>query len=195
MQQAAHSRNGAPPKSGQASIDSSAVDSVLFTHMHAPQVSALRGTERSMLCLSGNAERPSGGFRSFPFDPLSFAARLEEFDFERAPEMAPLGPCIDVLGDGSLWAISTPGPTIGCVSYLVLTVGGPLLVAGLLAEALRSGEPAVAGRHKELGRFSLQRLRAFLDFYPAVRVAPGTGYESPTSRMVDGEEVTQGLFE
>ena len=39
-----------------------------------------------------------------------------------------MGPSGDLLGDGSLWAISTPGHTKGHISYLINGLDGPILL-------------------------------------------------------------------
>jgi glyoxylase-like metal-dependent hydrolase (beta-lactamase superfamily II) len=181
---------------------------VFFTHLHAPQVEAFRGFQGDAVCFVGNAERPSGSLRFLCTDPLAFAAGVKEFSFEKAQDMPPLGPCIDVLGDGSLWAISTPGYTLGSVSYLLMDVDGPILVTGLLTRAIPDRQRGFdGGRHRELGCFSLQRLRDFLDLYPTVRLAPGIehsvgsrpapgiGHERAAAEAADEDEAAGGLFE
>jgi glyoxylase-like metal-dependent hydrolase (beta-lactamase superfamily II) len=189
-----------------AEIGATDVGVVLFTHLHSQQLAGLSALPGPIRCLFGHAERPSGSLRFLYSDPLAFASAVQEFNFEKAPEMAPLGPCIDIFGDGSLWAISTAGHTVGGVSYLVMDVNGPVLVAGRLAAGLRGPESAGdRGMHKELGRFSLQRLRDFLDLYPYVRLAPKLSRLNPASGahtggrtapvLVADDEVAGGRFE
>jgi glyoxylase-like metal-dependent hydrolase (beta-lactamase superfamily II) len=43
---------------------------------------------------------------------------INEIDFSHATEIPPLGPSVDLLGDGSLWAILTPGHTHGMFLFL-----------------------------------------------------------------------------
>ena len=40
-----------------------------------------------------------------------------------------LGPCADIFGDGSFWAIPTPGHTRGHISFLANSENGPILLA------------------------------------------------------------------
>ena len=176
--------------------EANGLGAVFFTHLRAQQLAASRDFQNGVVCFVGNAERPSGSLRFLYSDPLAFAAGVKEFSFEKAQVMPPLGPCIDILGDGSLWAISTPGHTLGSVSYLVMGVDGPILVAGLLARAIRERQRDFeGGRHKELGCFSLQRLRDFLDLYPTVRLAPEIGRERAAADAADEDEVAGGRFE
>ncbi|OKO72697.1 MBL fold metallo-hydrolase, partial [Bradyrhizobium sp. AS23.2] len=54
---------------------------------------------------------------------------IQEFQFTKDPDGKFEG-VIDVFGDGSLFAISTPGHTAGHVSYLARTPTGPVLLTG-----------------------------------------------------------------
>ncbi len=71
----------------------------------------------------------------------------------REPSLAPFTEALDVMGDGSLTLLSTPGHTAGSVSLLVRRAGRPpLLLAGDLtygAELLARGQlPGVGGRRQ-----------------------------------------------
>ncbi len=62
-------------------------------------------------------------------DYLGGLDELYEIDFLQAPEIPPIGPSADLLGDGSLWAILTPGHTPGHMSFLVNRIDGPVLLS------------------------------------------------------------------
>lgn len=53
---------------------------------------------------------------------------LQRVDFGDGHEMPPFERALDPLGDGSLWAISTPGHSPNHVSYLVNGQSGPVLI-------------------------------------------------------------------
>jgi glyoxylase-like metal-dependent hydrolase (beta-lactamase superfamily II) len=184
----------APSHASLTELGAIGLGAVFFTHLHRQQLASLGDFREPVECLVGHAERPAGSLRFLYSNPLPFAARIQELSFEKAQELAPLGPCMDILGDGSLWAISTPGHTIGSVSYLVMDAKGPILVAGLLATGLRGPRSAAnCGRHRELGRFSLQRLHEFLDLHPSVRLAPSlTGLIPAAPRTESGAGVASG---
>jgi N-acyl homoserine lactone hydrolase len=55
---------------------------------------------------------------------------LNQFDFSKAQIMEPLGPALDIFGDGSLWAVSYPGNKESHVSYLINAEQGPVLIIG-----------------------------------------------------------------
>jgi len=108
---------------------------------------------------------------------LAGKPHLRTLDYTSAEAMPPLGPAVDLLGDGSLWAIATPGHTPGHTSYLVNGARPTLLVgdASHFAWAFEhdaaprgwtSADGARAAR-------SLAQLRRFAALYPQVRVVFG----------------------
>jgi glyoxylase-like metal-dependent hydrolase (beta-lactamase superfamily II) len=102
---------------------------------------------------------------------------LRTLDYTGIEPMPPLGPAIDLLGDGSLWAISTPGHTPDHSSYLVNSEPPTLLVgdASHFAWAFehdiapRAWTSADGARAVE----SLAGLRRFAARYPRVRIVFG----------------------
>jgi N-acyl homoserine lactone hydrolase len=89
-----------------------------------------------------------------------------------------LGPSIDVFGDGSLWAISTPGHTVGHVSYLVVAKTGPALITGDVSHTRWGFDHGVIpgkfndGTRSDSER-SLAQIRAFASQYRRVQIFPG----------------------
>ena len=55
---------------------------------------------------------------------------LYALDFDEAHALPPFERVLDLLGDGSIWAISTPGHSPNHVSYLVNAQSGPVLITG-----------------------------------------------------------------
>jgi Zn-dependent hydrolases, including glyoxylases len=105
------------------------------------------------------------------------AGPIEELDFSAGTDMPILGPAIDLLGDGSLWAISTSGHSPSHISYIFNGEGGPALIAGdavSLRRALELGiGPGTYTADLEAARKSAARIRAFATAYPRVRVLTG----------------------
>jgi len=104
---------------------------------------------------------------------------IRVLDFDKAKEISPLGKSIDIFGDGSLWAISTPGYTQGHVSYLLNSLDGPILITGN-ACITRFGfeygvEPGKNSFNVLLARESLIRLIKFAKMYPKAQIV--FGYE------------------
>ena len=96
---------------------------------------------------------------------------------ETGQDMPPLGLSVDILGDGSLWAVWTPGHTPGHMSFLVNCIDGPLLLAmdaAFIHENLeRKVAPSDYTWDVEKAQESLEKVIRFLDAYPQVRVGPG----------------------
>jgi glyoxylase-like metal-dependent hydrolase (beta-lactamase superfamily II) len=113
-------------------------------------------------------------------DHLRGLDTLRVIDFSQAPEMPPLGRALDLLGDGSLWAIATPGHSAGHVTYLVNAETGPVLLVGDASHTAWGFAHDVApGKVVDAAaaRASLARLRAFTTQFPQVRVV--YGHEMP----------------
>jgi glyoxylase-like metal-dependent hydrolase (beta-lactamase superfamily II) len=93
--------------------------------------------------------------------------------------MAPLGPSVDLLGDGSLWAIHTPGHTPWHVSFLLNGMDGPILLtidAAFIHENLERGvAPSDYTEDVVKVQETLEKIIEFLKMYRQVRV--GTGHE------------------
>ncbi len=111
-------------------------------------------------------------------DALAGVTDFEEIDFSAAALMPPLGPSVDLFGDGSIWAIATPGHTVGHTSYLVVAKGGPVLLTGDASHLRWGFEHGVApGKFNdgsaEDARKSLDALRAFVRQFPGVKVVFG----------------------
>lgn len=91
---------------------------------------------------------------------------------------------LDVFGDGSIWAISTPGHSAGSTAYLVNAVDGPKLVVGD-AVSTRLGweqhmpQPVAAAARAD-AEASAERLRSFAAAHPAVTVF--LGHQSRTGQ-------------
>ncbi len=151
---------------------------IFFTHLHPDHVSGAASLPRDLRYVVGKGEAPTSVGFFFYEDALKGVRDFEELDFRKAPVMPPLGPCVDLLGDGSLWAIATPGHTNGHVSYLAVTRTGPVLMTGdashtrwgfehgVIPGTFNDGDPREAHR-------SLDALTSFVRAFPQVRVYVG----------------------
>ncbi len=104
-------------------------------------------------------------------------ARWRPFDFAPAedPLLAPFGGCYDVMGDGSLILLPTPGHTPGSLSLLVRSAGLPplLLVGDLAYELDQVVEDRVPGvGNAEQLRSSFARVRALREALPDLIILP-----------------------
>lgn len=100
-----------------------------------------------------------------------------EIDFSKAQDIPPLGLSVDLLGDGSLWAIHTPGHTRGHMSFLVNGMEGPVLLtmdAAFIHENIERGvAPSDYTWNVQKAQESLEKIVEFLKEYPQVRVSAG----------------------
>ncbi len=91
--------------------------------------------------------------------------------------MPPLGLSADLLGDGSLWAIHTPGHTPWHVSFLVNSMEGHILLAMdavFVNENLKLGiAPSDYTWDVEKAQETLDKIIEFLRIYPQLKVSPG----------------------
>jgi glyoxylase-like metal-dependent hydrolase (beta-lactamase superfamily II) len=149
---------------------------VFFTHLHPDHTSGVTDLPEDVDYVFGKDE---AGFLARVAVGSHFAgkARLKTLDYAGATPMPPLGPAIDLLGDGSLWAISTPGHTPDHSSYLVNS-DPPTLLVGDASHFAWAFEQGVAARawtsaDRERAIESLAQLRRFAHDYPRVRIVFG----------------------
>jgi N-acyl homoserine lactone hydrolase len=149
---------------------------VFFTHLHPGETAGLRDLPQDVRLVVGPGERIVDVPLFFVSGHFDRAKRLEMLRLETMPERAELGRTVDLLGDGSIWAIHTPGHTPGHLSYLVISTQGPLLITGAASD-LRWGwerevEPGMA-EDQAAAHSSLAKLRAFVARHPTVTVVHG----------------------
>jgi len=149
---------------------------VFFTHLHPDHTGGVPALEAQTLFVFGTTE---AGFlaRAAVANHFSDKSKFSSIDFSGVPVMAPLGPSVDVFGDGSFWAISVPGHTDDGIAYLVNGTTPVLLTgdASHFAWAFRAGV-APRGWNKAgtaRGYASLEQLRAFARAYPSVKLIYG----------------------
>ncbi len=158
--------------------DRIALRGIFFTHLHPDHASGAESLPRDIPFIVGKGERP----KSYSFllynDALHDVIGLDEIDFAGVPAMPPLGPSLDVFGDGSVWAIHTPGHTNSHLSFVVVTKTGPVLFTGDVSHTRWGFDNDVVPGGSSDGdpkdsRRSLDQLRAFAKTYPEVRVVYG----------------------
>ena len=102
---------------------------------------------------------------------------LQVWRFQPDPSGAFRG-VLDVFGDGSVWALWTPGHSPGSTAYLVRTTEGPKLIAGDAVHTRLGWEQAlpqavIPGFDADLSADSAARLKRFAERHPEVEVFLG----------------------
>ena len=154
---------------------------VFLTHLHFDHISGMPDVPKNVPFFTGPGEAAESKFENFFVQGMEdrfFDARpaIQEFQFTRDPDRKLEG-VIDVFGDGSLFAILTPGHTEGHVSYLARTPTGPVLLTGDACHT-RWGwehgvEPGSYTFDRERERKSLLALKALSERHPKMIVKLG----------------------
>ena len=149
---------------------------VFFTHLHPDHTSGVVDLPADADYVFGKEEAGFLG-RVAVGSHFSGKPHLKTLDYTGVDRMPPLGPAIDLLGDGSFWAISTPGHTPDHTSYLVNSNPPTLLLgdASHFAWAFEQGIAPRAMTSADAARAieSLAALRQFARTYPQVRIVFG----------------------
>ena len=137
------------------------VDTAILSHLHQDHMGGLRALNEAELLvaeaewaeLSKPAPEPRGFLRKHVQLP---GLRWHRVDLEPTadPLLAPFIRSLDLMGDGSLVLVPTPGHTAGSMSLLVRRGGrSPLLLVGDLtygAELLERNQVPGVGAHRQL---------------------------------------------
>ncbi|MEN6551489.1 MAG: MBL fold metallo-hydrolase [Methanobacterium sp.] len=150
---------------------------VFFTHLHSDHIAGTRELSKNITYVSSKEEKYHDYKPFFYGDYLKGVKTLYEIDFKDAADMPILGKCVDIFGDGSLWAISTPGHTEGHISFLINALKGPVLLAGdvcFIELSLKSGvAPSIYTEDVEVNQRSFDKIIEFKKAYPQIKIICG----------------------
>jgi N-acyl homoserine lactone hydrolase len=153
------------------------LNALYFTHLHGDHASALPSFDRKLPVFVGQGEPDDIGHH-IDFGLVDQKRSLREIDFRDSQALWPFAHAVDVYGDGSFWALSTPGHTSGHVSYLINSDQGAVLLTGDACHMRWAFEHDVApggsdAQGKAAARDSLERIRKFAARYPQVQLIFG----------------------
>lgn len=151
------------------------IQGVLLTHIHIDHIIGLPDIPSEVPVYIGPGETTSMIFnhaftRGTTNRLLANVPVLKEWQFNDSD-------LIDIFGDGSLWAIHTPGHSPGSTAYLARTTQGTHLIAGD-ASHTRWGwdhqvEPGTYSKDGPLSAVSLKKLIQLTTDNPTIIVHPG----------------------
>ncbi len=164
---------------------------VFFTHLHLDHVSGAPDLPKTTPIYAGPGEATARAFLNLftqgTIDrELEGLPALSEWRFSPDADGRFEG-VLDVFGDGSFWALWTPGHTAGSTSYLARSTSGPILFTGDTCHTRWGWENEV-----EPGSFtsdhaqnldSLKRLRRLVAEHPAIEVRLGHQALPPKPQM------------
>jgi len=170
------------------------VSTAILSHLHQDHIGGLAELTGSDLLVSAaewaELARPGPEPRGFLRSHIQLPGlKWHQISPEPTddPALAPFTGSLDVMGDGSLVLLPTPGHTAGSVSLLVRRVGRPpLLLAGDLtygAEILQRGQLPGVGSRRRLAESS-RKVLALAQQQPGLVVLPA---HDPTAaqRLLD----------
>ena len=170
------------------------VDTAIVSHLHQDHIGGLRELAGSELLVSAaewaELAKPAPELRGFLHRHIQLPGlRWHQVSLAPTddPALAPFTESVDVMGDGSLMLLPTPGHTAGSVSLLVRRAARPpLLLAGDLtygAEILQRGQLPGVGNRRRLAESS-RKVLALARQQPGLVVLPA---HDPTAaqRLLD----------
>lgn len=150
---------------------------VFFTHLHSDHIAGTRELPKNIQYVAGKRETYHEYRPFFYGDYFKGVEKLYEIDFKDTHDMPPLGKCVDIFGDESLWALSTPGHSKGHISFLINAEKGPVLFTGDVCFIKSNFEkgvgPSSYTKDVKVNQESLDKLIEFKKQYPQVRVVCG----------------------
>jgi N-acyl homoserine lactone hydrolase len=147
-------------------VEPADVRRIYMTHMHLDHASGIRQFPDAALLMSQAEWRaftgPRGALQGYVRSHVPDGVEASTIEFD-GPYGA-FAKAADLLGDGSVRAVYTPGHTAGHVSYLLRTESGEVLVAGdavYTRHALATGHLPTVMANEERFTASLDQIRAY----------------------------------
>lgn len=154
---------------------------VFFTHMHFDHTSGLKALPDKLMYIADKRDKFINIKWLLESDHFSKSDIVYALDFNSdLSQELPLGKAIDIFGDQSLWAVSTPGHSKGHISFLVNTKEQPVLITGDAVNLKRSLElgvgPGSSSDDIDLAQKTFETISDFIKKNPDVKVFLGHDY-------------------
>jgi N-acyl homoserine lactone hydrolase len=163
------------------------IQGVFFTHLHVDHISGMPDIPGDVPLYVGRGESTQTSLqnafvRGTTTRLLAGKADLQEWPFrlDEGHKGLMIGDVVDIFGDGSAFAISSPGHTPGSTAYVLRTPTGPVLLTGDTSHT-RWGwehgvEPGSYTADQPTNLKSLELLKDLVRRHPSVDVRPGHQY-------------------
>jgi N-acyl homoserine lactone hydrolase len=170
-----------PSTSAVIKAEAAPLKGVFMTHLHLDHVSGMPDIPKDVPIYTGPHEAEASLFLNLIAQGtnnrlLNGRPPLQELQIPKDPDGKFEG-VADVFGDGSFFAILTPGHTAGHVSYLARTTAGPVLLTGDTSHTRwgweNNVEPGSFLAERERSRNSLRALKALSERHPKMTVKLG----------------------
>jgi N-acyl homoserine lactone hydrolase len=160
------------------------IQGVFFTHLHVDHIAGMPDIPAGVPLYVGRNESTRTSFqnafvRGTTTKLLEGKADLSEWPFrlDADGKNIVIGDVVDIFGDGTAFAVSTPGHTAGSTAYFVRTPKGPVLLTGDTSHT-RWGwdhgvEPGSYTADQPMNLQSLLLLKAIVGRHPATDVRFG----------------------
>lgn len=152
------------------------LNGVFLTHFHE-HVSGANSLSNEIPFVYGDGESEINFFPLIYSNFLKNKTNLQKIDFSNGQGMPILGNCIDVFGDGSFWAVPTPGHTKGHTSYIINGKENQALITGDICVSKKGFELGVeTGKYSlnvKEGRESFLKIKEFMKQYPYLKIIFG----------------------
>jgi glyoxylase-like metal-dependent hydrolase (beta-lactamase superfamily II) len=162
-------------------VDPHAIRSVVMTHLHYDHAGAVsQFPQATFVVSSAEWEAASNGglkdgYRRRQFDH-AFDWRTVDYEHRDVPSFATFARSVDLLGDGSIRLVSTPGHSRGHQSVIVRLHDRELLLTGDAAfrrETIETGEVPLIVTDEHLYRRSLSEIASYVQRTPSAEVICG----------------------
>lgn len=146
-----------------------------LTHMHPDHTAGIPALPSLCRICYGKGEN-SSHYKRMTGDHLKGKKDICLIDIDSGDAIPPFNKALDIFGDGTFWALSTPGHTKDHLAYLINTVPTPILIAGD-AELNKWGMENCVFMNTDYGykgklevQASAKIIRKFHSMYPQVQI-------------------------
>lgn len=144
---------------------------VLMTHLHTDHTAGLPGLHSEVEISIGEAENDSIT-QLLINNHFEGKTNINQISFEKAINLLPFEKVLDIFGDATVFAISTPGHSAGHISYFINDKKNPVLIIGdaiMYKDAYKYDvEPFCYPHQQEQTTKTLQKIKSFAKANPNV---------------------------